>query len=70
MQGDGEVCVTGLESPMYGALRLTLHRTARSPRRSTRPPGPLTPRVDAGGWYGTTGVGGDLYAPRRTRSAR
>jgi acetamidase/formamidase len=23
--------------------------------------GPLTPSVDFGGWYGTTGVGGDLY---------
>src|SRR4051795_4087426 len=25
-QGDGEVCVTGLESPMYGALRFTVQK--------------------------------------------
>src|SRR4029079_7566716 len=25
-QGDGEVCVTGLESPMYCSLRFTLHK--------------------------------------------
>jgi acetamidase/formamidase len=62
MQGDGEVCVTGLESPMYGTLRLTLHRDRPIPRPQFQTAGPLTPRVDAGGWYGTTGIGGDLYA--------
>ena len=30
-QGDGEVCVTGIESPMYGALRFTLARGALDP---------------------------------------
>ena len=58
MQGDGEVCVTGLEAPMYASLRFTLEkgRTLPSPQYRTagRPSqiGPL---------YGTTGVGGDLY---------
>ncbi len=61
MQGDGEVCVTGLESPMYGALRLTLHKDRPIPAPQYRTAGALTPRVDAGGWYGTTGIGGDLY---------
>jgi len=61
-QGDGEVCVTGLESPMYGALRFTVQkdRTILTPQYET-PPGSLTREVDHGGWYGTTGVGGDLY---------
>jgi acetamidase/formamidase len=61
-QGDGEVCVTGIESPMYAALRLTLHedRSIPAPQYSTAP-GPLTPSVDSGGFYGTTGVGPDLY---------
>jgi acetamidase/formamidase len=61
-QGDGEVCVTGLESPMYGALRFTVQkdRTILTPQYETRP-GSLTREVDHGGWYGTTGVGGDLY---------
>ena len=61
MQGDGEVCVTGLESPMYGVLRLTLDRNRRIPAPQYRTAGPLTPRVDGAGWYGTTGIGGDLY---------
>jgi acetamidase/formamidase len=62
-QGDGEVCVTGIESPMYGALRFTLHedRSIPAPQYRTSP-GPLTPHVDADGFYGTTGVGPDLYA--------
>lgn len=61
-QGDGEVCVTGIESPMGGELRFTLHKGRRiaAPQYSI-PAGSLTPRVDRGGWYGTTGVGGDLY---------
>jgi len=61
-QGDGEVCVTGIESPMYGALRFTLHedRSIPAPQFQTAP-GSLTPHVDEGGFYGTTGVGPDLY---------
>ena len=39
MQGDGEVCVTGLESPMYGALRLTLHKDRAIPGAAV-PDGP------------------------------
>ena len=61
-QGDGEVCVTGIESPMYAALRFTLHadRSIPAPQYRTAP-GALTPHVDDGGFYGTTGVGPDLY---------
>src|SRR4051795_11101295 len=60
-QGDGEVCVTGLESPMYAALRFTLHRDRPIPSPQYRTAGPLAPRVAGASWYGTTGVGGDLY---------
>jgi acetamidase/formamidase len=62
-QGDGEVCVTGIESPMYGVLRFTLHedRSIPAPQYRTAP-GPLTPQVNDAGFYGTTGVGPDLYA--------
>ena len=62
-QGDGEVCVTGIEAPMYGVVRFTLHedRSIPAPQYRTAP-GPLTPQVDSGGWYGTIGVGPDLYA--------
>jgi acetamidase/formamidase len=61
-QGDGEVCVTGIEAPVYAELRFTLQqgRSISAPQFETA--GPLTPRVDGGGWYGTTGVGPDLYA--------
>jgi acetamidase/formamidase len=60
-QGDGEVCVTGLESPMYGALRFTLHKDRPIPAPQYLTGGPLAPRVAHGPWYGTTGVGPDLF---------
>jgi acetamidase/formamidase len=60
-QGDGEVCVTGLEAPMFAALRLTLEKGRSIPAPQYRTPGPLTRRVDSAPFYGTTGVGGDLY---------
>jgi acetamidase/formamidase len=60
-QGDGEVCVTGLESPMYGALRFTLHKDRPIPAPQFLTGGPLAPRVADGAWYGTTGVGPDLF---------
>src|SRR3954451_18915714 len=59
-QGDGEVCVTGLEAPMFAALRFTLHKDRRLPGPQYRTPAPLTGRVDTAPYYGTTGVGGDL----------
>jgi acetamidase/formamidase len=49
---------------MYASLRFGLDqggRTLRTPQYRTAP-GPLTPAVDHGAFYGTTGVGGDLYA--------
>ncbi len=36
-------------------------RTIPAPQYRTAP-GPLTPAVNSGAFYGTTGVGGDLYA--------
>jgi len=69
-QGDGEVCVTGLESPMFASLRFRLERGRRLPGPQYRTAGPLTPRVDHAGFYGTTGVGGDPTRPRRTPCAR
>ena len=60
-QGDGEVCVTGLEAPMYASLRFTLEKGRALPGPQYRTPAPLTPLVDTMPFYGTTGVGGDLY---------
>ena len=62
-QGDGEVCVTGLEAPMYAVVRFSVEtgRSLPAPQWRTAP-GPLTPDVDYASFYGTTGVGPDLYA--------
>jgi acetamidase/formamidase len=60
-QGDGEVCVTGLEAPMFAALRFTLEKGRTLPSPQYRTPAPLTPRVNTAPFYGTTGVGPDLY---------
>ncbi len=60
-QGDGEVCVTGIETPMHATLRLTLHRGRSIPAPQFETPGPLTPRSGSSAFYGTTGVGPDLY---------
>jgi acetamidase/formamidase len=47
---------------MYAALRFTLEKGRSIPSPQFRTSGPLTPRVDGGGFYATTGVGPDLYA--------
>jgi acetamidase/formamidase len=60
-QGDGEVCVTGIESPMAVTLRFTLERGRRIPAPQYLTAGSLTPRVDGAGFFGTTGVGPDIY---------
>jgi acetamidase/formamidase len=61
-QADGEVCGTGIEAPMYASLRFTLEHGRSVPGPQFRTPAPLTPRVDSAPFFGTTGVGGDLYA--------
>ena len=59
-QGDGEVCVTGIESPMRVKLRFNVRKgmSIPSPQFITR--GPLTRRYDARGYYVTTGITPDL----------
>ena len=51
-QGDGEVCVTGLEAPMYAALRFSLEKGRSIPAPQYRTAGALTPFVDLAGFYG------------------
>jgi acetamidase/formamidase len=60
-QGDGEVCVTAIEAPMFGALRFTLEKGRSIPGPQFRTPAPLTPRVDSAPFFATTGIDGDLY---------
>jgi acetamidase/formamidase len=46
---------------MYAALRFTLEKGRSIPGPQYRTPAPLKPKVDGAPFYGTTGVGGDLY---------
>jgi acetamidase/formamidase len=60
-QGDGEVCVTGIETPIGATLRFTLEQGRSIPAPQYLTGGPLAPAGNSGAWYGTTGVGPDLY---------
>lgn len=59
-QGDGEVCVTGLECPMYASLRFNLIKNHPIPAPQFKTSGGLTQKVNHAGFYGTTGVAPDL----------
>ena len=62
-QGDGEVCVTGIECPMAFSLRFDVKKDRRiEPWRYQfqTPPGPLQPRSDEKGYFATTALGPDL----------
>nr|MDQ6922122.1 acetamidase/formamidase family protein [Candidatus Dormibacteraeota bacterium] len=62
-QGDGEVCVTGIECPMAFSLRFDV-RKGDSLRpwsyQFQTPPGPLQPKSDERGYFATTALGPDL----------
>ncbi|OLN21267.1 acetamidase [Domibacillus antri] len=60
-QGDGEVCVSALECPMTSKLKFTLIKGKSIPAPQFQTKGALTPKVNHAGFYGTTGVGGDLF---------
>jgi len=68
-QGDGEVCGSGIESPMNVILRLELvkHLELSMPRFTT--PGPVTNHLSAKGYEVTTGVGPDLMTCARVAVA-
>lgn len=59
-QGDGEVCGTGLESPMSVTVRIGLEKgeNLKFPRFVTH--GPVHDHVDKKGYEATTGIGPDL----------
>ena len=59
-QGDGEVCITAIETSATVTLRLGLRRdfTLREPQLLLN--GPLLGPTNAGPWYGTTAHGPDL----------
>ncbi|OAN49017.1 acetamidase [Chloroflexus islandicus] len=67
-QGDGEVCVTGIECPMQFSLRFNVIKgRSLKPWRYHfyTPPGPIQPAYDARGYYVTTAIGPDLMENAR-----
>lgn len=60
-QGDGELCLTAVESPLYGALRFQLHKNKKiaGPQFITLP-GSLTKLYESEGYFVTTGISTDL----------
>jgi acetamidase/formamidase len=60
-QGDGEICVTGLEAPMFATMRFRVEKRGIPAPQYRTAPGPLTPAVNHGSFFGTTGVNGDLF---------
>lgn len=62
-QGDGEVCVTGIECPMRFSLRFDVLKGRSLPPwryEFVTPPGSLQPGSDAGGYFVHTALGPDL----------
>jgi acetamidase/formamidase len=62
-QGDGEVCVTGIECPMAFTLRFNVVKGRSLPPwryEFVTPPGSLQPRYDAKGYFVHTALGPDL----------
>lgn len=64
-QGDGEVCVTAIETGATATLRLGVVHDARLAAPELQTAGPLIPRTNAGPWYATTGVADNPAAAAR-----
>lgn len=65
VQGDGEVCISAIETPMRARLRLTVRKGVQLPSPQFMTPGPLTSKFDASGYYATTGIAPDLMEGAR-----
>ncbi len=65
-QGDGEVCITAIETSTTSTLRFTLHKGGAPAELRFSIPGPLNPRTNAGGWFATTAHGPDLLECSRS----
>ncbi|MGM0592253.1 MAG: acetamidase/formamidase family protein [Halobacteriota archaeon] len=64
-QGDGEVCLSAIETPMYVTARLTV-QSDRSVDRPQFRAAPRSQALAADPTYVTTGIGGDLYEAAKT----
>ncbi len=74
VQGDGEVCGTGAETPATLELRVDVARRPQAPSPAPRPAPWYEHQVvgDAagGGWTATTGIGPDLFLAARDATRR
>jgi len=61
-QGDGEVCLTAIETAVRATLRISLDTEYVVDSPQFRTPGPATAPVDHAGHYGTGASGPDLYS--------
>lgn len=59
-QGDGEVCVTGIEAPMTVTARLRLEPDREVDRPEFETTGPYSPHASDEPMYATTGISDDL----------
>lgn len=59
--GDGEVSGTGVECALYVSYKFTLLKGKSIPSPQYKTTGELTPKVNDGDFYGTTGIDTDLY---------
>ena len=64
-QGQGEVCVTGIEAPMTIALRFKLLKGVNVPEAQLRRPSPMS-KLDTLGYHITTAHGPDLMENAKT----
>ena len=63
-QGDGEVCGTGIESPMEVTLRLSVRKDLSIPELQFQAPSPLS-KADTKGYHAVTAHGPDLMENAR-----
>ena len=61
-QGDGEVCVTGIEAPMFVTARFGLRSEMSIEQPQFETTGPFTPTGAGEPMYATTGIADDLMA--------
>ncbi len=59
-QGDGEVCVTGIEAPMFVTARFDVHSDMEIEQPQFETDHPFTPTGADEPMYGTTGIDADL----------
>ena len=64
-QGDGEVCVTGIEAPMYVTARFDVRSDLSVEQPQFETDGPFTPTGRDERMYGTSGIADDLMEATR-----